>query len=140
MDLTQRKFHEILELSVKNGDSDIHITSGVEPYMRLQSEVRPMSDEVLTPFAVEQMAMSMMTDHQRQTFADNHNLDFAFFSDEGSRYRVNVFRQRGTVAMSIRHLDNDFRSLDELTLPPQLLRLAEHPLGGNSHCCCRRPH
>jgi len=129
MHLAQKKFQEILEHCGKINASDIHITGGVQPYMRIQSELRPVLDEVLTPDAVEQMAMGMMSEHQRQTFAKEHNLDFAFFSDNETRFRVNVFRQRGTVAMAIRRLDNEFRSLDDLTLPPQLLRMAEYQNG-----------
>jgi twitching motility protein PilT len=52
-------------------------------------------------------------------------IDFAFFRDDGTRYRANVFRQRGTIAMALRRLANEFHSVDDLTLPPQLLRLAE---------------
>ena len=113
----------------KLGASDIHLTSGVAPYMRLRNEVRPVSEELLTPFAVEQMALGMMTDHQRETFAERLSIDFAFFAESGVRFRVNAFRQRGTVAMAIRRLDNEFRSFKDLTLPPQMTELSRFPHG-----------
>jgi twitching motility protein PilT len=97
--------------------------------MRVRNEVVPVSEEVLSPFAVEQMAMTLMTDHQRRVFAEKLSIDFAFFADSGVRYRTNVFRQRGTVALAIRRLDNEFRSFDELTLPPQMAELGEFDHG-----------
>ena len=129
MDASRKKFLAILQQCVSRNASDVHITSGVVPYMRVQSELHPVTEEVLAPSTVEQMAVSLMTDRQRAVFDQDHNLDLAFFSDDGTRYRVNVFRQRGTVAMAIRRLDNEFRSLDELTLPPQLMQLAEYQNG-----------
>jgi twitching motility protein PilT len=56
-------------------------------------------------------------------------VDFAFFAERGTRFRANVFRQRGTIAMAIRRLDDEFRSFDELTLPPQMMQLANFPHG-----------
>lgn len=125
MDTSRQKFTEILRLCEKLGASDIHLTSGVAPYMRVGGEVVRVSDEVTTPFAIEQMAMSMMTEHQRTVFAKTLSIDFAFFAESGVRYRANVFRQRGTIAMALRRLDNTFRSFNDLMLPPGLIQLAE---------------
>jgi len=126
MDLAQYKLREILDLSVELQASDIHITSGVVPYMRLRNEVKPVTEEPLSPFAVEQMAMQLMTDSQRQVFAQKQTIDFALFAENGTRFRINVFRQRGTVAMCLRRLDAEFKTLDQLTLPPQLSQLANY--------------
>jgi len=123
---SQKKLREILDLSVELQASDIHFTSGTPVYMRLRNDCTPINDEVLSPFVVEEMTMSMMTDSQREVFKEKHTIDFAFFSDGGTRFRVNAFRQRGTVAMVLRRLDEEFKSLDQLTLPPQLTRLSEY--------------
>ena len=64
--------------------------------------------------------MAMMTDYQRGIFTKTLSIDFAFFAESGVRYRANVFRQRGTVAMAIRRLDNVFRSFNDLMLPPAM--------------------
>lgn len=129
MDHVQKKFREILDLCVELQASDIHLTSGCAPYMRVRNDVKQVMPEVISPFAVEQMAMGMMTDHQREVFMRKQSIDFAFFSESGTRFRVNVFRQRGTVAMSIRRLDENFRSIDQLTLPPQISQLANYANG-----------
>ncbi len=129
MKTAQQKFREILDLCVELQASDIHLTSGVPPYMRLRNEIQAVSEEPLSPFLVEQIAMSLLTDTQRQVFNEQHSIDFAFFSEQGTRFRVNVFRQRGTVALCIRRLDEEFRTFDELTLPPQLSTLAGYAHG-----------
>lgn len=129
MDVPQKRFRDLLNLCVELQASDIHLTSGCLPYMRLRNEIKAVSDERFSPFAIEQLAMSMMTDSQRQVFDQTHTIDFAFFSDGGSRFRVNVYRQRGTVALCLRRLDEEFKSFDELTLPPQMSKLADYTHG-----------
>lgn len=129
MNVPQKRFREILDLSVELLASDIHLTSGCLPYMRLRNEIKPVSDEPLSPMAVEQIAMSMMTDNQKKVFEEKHTIDFAFFAENGTRFRVNVYRQRGTVALCIRRLDGEFKSFDDLTLPPQMNRLADYSHG-----------
>ena len=129
LDAAQKKFGEILNLCVELQASDVHITSGVPPYMRLQGAMKAVTEEALSPFAVEQMAMALMSDHQREVFHKDHTLDFAFFSETGTRFRMNLFRQRGTIAMAIRRFDDEFRSVDDLTLPPQILNIANFKHG-----------
>jgi twitching motility protein PilT len=129
MDHVQKKFKEILDLCVQLQASDIHLTSGCVPYMRIRNDVKPVMPDVLSPFAIEQMAMNMMTDHQREVLIQRQTIDFAFFSESGTRFRVNVFKQRGTIALAIRRLDEEFRSFDQLTLPPQMNQLASFPHG-----------
>lgn len=129
MDSSQLKFHDLLNLCVKLQASDIHLTSDCLPYMRVRNEIKPVSDEVFSSLAIEQIAHSMMTDAQRQVFEETHTLDYAFLSPGGSRFRVNVYRQRGTMALCLRRLDEEFRSFDELTLPPQMTKLAEYGHG-----------
>lgn len=129
MDVPQKKFRDLLNLCCQLQASDIHLTSGCQPFMRVRNEVKSVCDEPMSPFAVEQIATSIMTDSQRAVFDKSHTVDFALFSDMGTRFRVNVYRQRGTIAMCLRRLDEEFRSFDELTLPPQMSRLAEYKNG-----------
>jgi len=126
MNVPQKLFRDILDMSVELQASDIHLTSGTVPHMRIQSEIKAVSNEPLSPSTVEHIAMSMMTDNQRKVFETTHTIDFAFFAENGTRFRVNVYRQRGTVALCIRRLDGEFKSFDDLTLPPQMNRLADY--------------
>lgn len=129
MNVPQKRFREILDKSVELLASDIHLTGGCLPHMRVRNEIKAVFDEPLSPMAVEQIAMSMMTDNQKKVFEETHTIDFAFFAENGTRFRVNVYRQRGTVALCIRRLDGEFKSFDDLTLPPQLNRLADYTHG-----------
>jgi twitching motility protein PilT len=123
------KFREILRLCIELKASDIHVTSGCPTYMRVRNDIREVVAEPLPVAEVEEIAAHLMSDHQRSVFAEKSSVDFAFFSDQGTRFRANVFRQRGTVAMALRRLDDEFRSFDELTLPPQMMQLANYPHG-----------
>lgn len=129
MDHALKVYRDILDLSVKLLASDIHLTSGCKPYMRVRNEMQAVMEEKLTAAMVEQIARSMMSEHQQQLFTKEHTVDFAFFSDSGTRFRVNVFRQRGTVALCIRRLDEEFKSFDQLTLPPQMMQMADYDHG-----------
>src|SRR5436190_978264 len=110
----------LLDLCVERRASDVHLTGGVLPYFRIDSALVPIGDRALSAHDVEQMAESLMTDHQHRVFEEKQSLDLAFFTPGKTRYRVNIFRQRGSVAMALRRLDDDFKTLVQLNLPPQL--------------------
>ncbi|MGI8980133.1 MAG: type IV pilus twitching motility protein PilT [Pirellulaceae bacterium] len=119
----------LLDLCVERRASDMHLTGGVEPYFRIDNALLPIGGQPLSPHDVEQMAESLMTDHQHRVFAEKQSLDLAFFSPEKARFRVNIFRQRGSVAMAFRRLDDNFKTFSELNLPPQLGELGNFPYG-----------
>jgi twitching motility protein PilT len=70
-----------------------------------------------------------MSDQQQQVFREKQQIDLAFFTPDNTRYRANVFRQRASVAIAIRRLDDNFLSFNDLNLPPQLGELANFPFG-----------
>lgn len=109
--------------------SDVHLTAGVVPYFRIDNGLVPIGNQPLTSDDVEHMANSLMTELQRRVFAEKHSLDLAFFARNQTRFRVNIFRQRGSVAMALRRLDDEFKTLVQLNLPPQLAELADFPYG-----------
>src|SRR5678815_4106820 len=119
----------LLELGVQQQASDVHLTGGDIPYFRICNSLTQVGDRPLSAHDVEQMAESLMTDHQARVFAEKQSLDLAFFTPSRFRFRVNIFRQRGSVAMAFRRLDENFKSLEELHLPPQLAELGNFPYG-----------
>lgn len=119
----------LLDLCVERRASDVHLTSGVVPYFRIDNQLTPVGDKILSPHEVDQMADSLMTDHQQKVFAEKQSLDLAFFTPGKTRFRVNIFRQRGSVALAFRRLDDEFKSLSQLNLPPQLGELGNFPYG-----------
>ncbi|MCE9524914.1 MAG: type IV pilus twitching motility protein PilT [Planctomycetales bacterium] len=119
----------LLNLCVERRASDVHLTGGMLPYFRIDSGLVPIGDLPLSAHDVEQMAESLMTDHQHRVFAEKQSLDLAFFTSGMTRFRVNIFRQRGCVAMAFRRLDDVFKTLAQLNLPPQLGELSDFPYG-----------
>jgi twitching motility protein PilT len=124
-----QNFIELLDRSVSLRASDIHISGGIWPYYRVDAEVQPLSEYVLMPETVEGMAASLMSPQQQQVFQEHQTLDLAFTIPAGTRFRVNVYRERNQTAMAIRRLDDKFRTIQELHLPQQLAELAEFPHG-----------
>ena len=98
--------------------SDIHITAGAPPMLRLDGELLPTPFEKLTPDMVQTLVFSLMTDAQRQRFEAVNELDFAFGIKGMGRLRMNTDRQRGVIGAAIRSIPSKFKTFDELNLPP----------------------
>ena len=98
--------------------SDIHITAGAPPMLRLDGELLPTPFEKLTPDMVQTLVFSLMTDAQRQRFEAVNELDFAFGIKGMGRLRMNAYRQRGVIGAAIRSIPSKFKTFDELNLPP----------------------
>jgi len=98
--------------------SDIHITAGAPPMLRLDGELLPTPFEKLTPDMVQTLVFSLMTDAQRQRFEAVNELDFAFGIKGMGRLRMNAYRQRGVIGAAIRSIPGRFKTFDELNLPP----------------------
>ncbi len=106
--------------------SDLHLTAGERPSVRRVGALEPLEHEPpLTAEALAAMAASVLDPGQREAFAGEGSLDLALSLPEGARFRVNLFRERDRVALSIRRLDERIRSFDELRLPAGVAELAE---------------
>jgi twitching motility protein PilT len=120
----------LLALLVSRGASDLHIASGSPPRLRVDGALTPLpSAPALTPPEAQALAYSLLDDAQRQHFEEHHELDFAFGIPDLGRFRCNLYRDRGTVAVAIRGLPHRIRPFDELGLPPVVARLAARPKG-----------
>jgi twitching motility protein PilT len=108
---------KLLEEMVQRKASDLHITAGVPPELRIDGRITPTAEEVMTPESTAQLAYSVMSDEQRKRFETTKELDFSFGIKGLSRFRGNVFLQRGVVSMVIRQIPFDILSLDKLGLP-----------------------
>jgi twitching motility protein PilT len=98
--------------------SDLHLTVGAPPMLRIDGELVPTPYEKLTPEMCQTLIFSLMTDAQRQKFEATNELDFAFGIKGLGRLRMNVYRQRGVIGAAIRSIPNKFMSFEELGLPP----------------------
>jgi twitching motility protein PilT len=109
---------QLLEDMVVRKASDLHITAGVPPEFRVDGSITPSEYEVLTPETCASIAYSVLSDAQRQKFETTRELDFSFGVKGLSRYRANVFLQRGVVSMAIRQIPYEILPLEKLGLPP----------------------
>jgi len=121
--------HEMLKTMVEKGASDLHITTGIPPMLRLHGKVVSLDEQPLGPAETKQIAYSMMTDAQKQKFEEQKELDFSFGVKGLARFRANVFMQRGAVAVAIRLIPYRIMSFEELGLPKVVQELCERPKG-----------
>jgi twitching motility protein PilT len=127
---TTLSLRSLLEEMIERDASDLHITVGERPKLRIDGEMTDSSVEaVLTPKDTLQLAYSVLTENQKKRFELEDELDFSFGLEQLARFRGNVFKQRGCVAMVLRMIPFSIRTLDELGLPPIVRKLMERPRG-----------
>ena len=121
---------ELLRMTVRRGGSDLHLTAGIAPCIRVHGALCPIEDhDVLTPEDTEAMLRSILSDEHWARFERTNELDTAYSLENVSRFRVNVYRQRGSVGGVLRTIPHHIRNLAELGLPPDIDRFAHLPRG-----------
>ena len=121
--------HQLLKAMVEKGASDMHITAGAPPLLRIDGEVIPLKLAPLTPVDTKQLCYSIMTEEQKIVFEKESELDLSFGVKNLSRFRANVYMQRGAVAGAIRTIPFKILSFDELGLPPVISDISNRPNG-----------
>jgi len=120
----------LLQEMVQKGASDLHVTAGVKAKLRVDGELRDSSiDYVLKPKDTLQIAYSILTENQKKKYETEDELDFSFGVQNLARFRGNVYKQRGCVAMAIRQIPYEITSVEQLGLPPIVSTLADRPRG-----------
>jgi twitching motility protein PilT len=121
---------DLLQILVERGGSDLHITSGTPPQIRIAGKLVPLTQfETLTPQDTQRLAYSVLNEGQKQKFEEESELDLSFGIQGLARFRCNVYRQRGAVGAAIRVIPYKIRSFDELGLPKVVQELADRPKG-----------
>ena len=119
----------VLTAARQLGASDVHLKAGLPPIFRIKGDLRTVRDvPALTREAIAQFAVHMMNDRQRADFETNLDIDLAYGTPDGVRYRVNLFQQRGSVGMVLRLIPPEVPPFDRLNLPQTVLDLV-----GNNH-------
>ncbi len=108
---------QLLEDMIQRKASDLHITAGVPPEFRIDGAITPSEYEILTPEMTVSLAYSVLSDEQRKKFETTRELDFSFGIKGLSRFRANVYLQRGVVSMAIRQIPYEIMSFETLGLP-----------------------
>jgi twitching motility protein PilT len=119
---------ELLTMAKETGASDLHLSVGAPPVLRVDGELVAQG-EVLSPDAAERLARSLMTDAQWEAFQAAGEIDFSYSLAGVSRFRVNVYRQRGCVSVAARVVPSRVPKLEELGLPEVLSTFTERPHG-----------
>jgi twitching motility protein PilT len=121
--------HQLLKELVERGGSDLHITTNSPPQIRLDGKLTPLNAPPLRGEETKQLCYSVLTDTQKHRFEEENELDLSFGVKGLSRFRGNVFVQRGAVAGVFRVIPYKILTFDELGLPPVVKQLAAKPRG-----------
>src|SRR5437762_203618 len=120
----------LLEEVIERNASDLHITAGERPKLRIDGDITNSSiDYVLQPKDTLQLAYSVLTENQKKRFELEDELDFSFGIQNLARFRGNCFKQRGCVSMVIRQIPFDIKTFEQLGLPQAIAKMAEKPRG-----------
>ena len=126
----QLSLSELLKKMIELGGSDLHLTTNTAPQVRVDGELRTLeSYRVLTSADTKQLAYSVLTDAQKHRFEETLELDFSFGVKGLSRFRANLFNQRGAVGAVLRAIPYEIKSFDTLGLPPVVSKLCDKPRG-----------
>ena len=121
--------HQLLRAMIDKGASDMHITTGAPPLLRIDGAIVPLKLPPLSPVETKQLCYSVLTEEQKIQFEKNKELDLSFGVKNLSRFRANIFLQRGAVSGAFRAIPFKILSFEELGLPPVIADLTSKPRG-----------
>ncbi|HKQ17949.1 MAG TPA: type IV pilus twitching motility protein PilT, partial [Solirubrobacterales bacterium] len=123
-------FAEVLTRMVQMGASDVHLTAGFKPAVRVRGQIGALEDfPELTTQQTREIVYSILNDDQRKHFENDLQLDFAYAIPNVARFRVNCFFQRGAISAAFRHIPQNIKTLPELGLPAVLEDFTRKPRG-----------
>jgi twitching motility protein PilT len=121
--------HQFLKAMIEKGASDLHITTGTAPQLRIDGKLHPLKVPPLSSPETKQLCYSVLTDAQKHHFEENNELDLSFSVQRLSRFRGNIFVQRGNIAGAFRAIPFKIKSFEELNLPKAVAEMADKPRG-----------
>ena len=117
-------FNSLLKLMVHKKASDLFITAGVAPSIKVNGKLTPVTQATLTPAQAREIVYSIMSPEQRQDFDSTHECNFAISASGIGRFRVSAFHQRNHAGMVLRKIETTIPTIEDLKLPPILRDLA----------------
>src|SRR3954468_10480241 len=120
---------DLLKKMLEMSGSDLHITTNSPPQIRVHGHLHPLDMPPLTPTETKQLGYSVLTDAQKHRFEENLELDFSFGLKGMSRFRANLFNQKGAVGAVFRAIPYEIKTFDALGLPPIVSDLCKKPRG-----------
>lgn len=123
------ELQKLLEVMIEKKASDLHITTGAPPQFRVDGRLMSFDNTILTAPDTKRLCYSVLTDAQRHKFEEENELDFSFGIKGLSRFRGNIYMQRGAVAGAFRAISFDILNFSELGIPPVVNELIKKPKG-----------
>jgi twitching motility protein PilT len=124
-----KSIDELLAQVAKAGASDLHIKVGSPPMIRVDGELKNLEEPPCSPDDTKDYAASLMSEKQIRRFSETNEIDFAYSATQVGRFRVNVYRQRGTISIALRQVMTQVPDFAGLHLPPAVQKLALEPRG-----------
>jgi twitching motility protein PilT len=118
-----------LKLGLAQGCSDVHLAVGVPPMLRMHGDLMPIKFRDLGDTELETYLGEIMTANQKKHFGEGHDLDFSYVSEDGGRFRVNVFRKETGIGATFRFIPGNVPTLESLQLPPVIQKLCDYHQG-----------
>ena len=120
---------DLLEELVKQGGSDLHVSSNLQPAIRVDGKLRRIDVPALTPSDVENLLFPMLSNEQRRKLEQEWELDFSYGIEGLSRFRVNIYKDKGNYAAAFRTITTTVPNFEQLGLPEVVKRIANSPRG-----------
>lgn len=123
--------HDILQMAVERGASDVHVITGVAPYLRVHGELVAVegAPAQLTVEQAEALVMPLMTPEQKDYVTVNKEVDFGYQFKDAGRFRVNIYHQQGNIAASLRLIPSQIKTIEELGLPQIFFDFTQYKQG-----------
>lgn len=121
--------HDFLKTMVESGASDLHITTGLSPQIRIDGAMRALDYPKLMPNDTKQLCYSILTDAQKRVLEEENELDLSFGVKGLARFRGNIYVQRGAIAGAFRRIPYEFLSFAQLGLPSVVADISKRPRG-----------
>ncbi|MDC1205540.1 PilT/PilU family type 4a pilus ATPase [Candidatus Pacebacteria bacterium] len=126
----KRELHDLIDVVVGEHGSDIHLSVGMHPMVRVAGSLIPLVKKpILAGVDIDGFAKVLMSKSQHEKFVETHEMDFSYEHKDGIRFRGNGFYQSANMAIALRHIPNNIRSLEDLNLPPILESFVMRPQG-----------
>jgi twitching motility protein PilT len=125
----KEKIDAILRAAIEYKASDVHLTVGVPPVMRINGDLKRYGTDILLPADTEAMAKAIVPENMWDLFKEKGELDFSYGVPGSSRFRVNTYHQRKSVSLALRVVASKVPSIDDLDLPKIAAKLVEKPQG-----------
>ncbi|WNF35925.1 type IV pilus twitching motility protein PilT [Bacillaceae bacterium IKA-2] len=125
----KERLEKLMKAAFELKASDLHLTVGVPPIMRINGDLKQYGKEVLKPADTEGMVFSILSEQLKENFKDKGEIDFSYGIAQVSRFRINAYRQRSCVSLAIRLIPTLIPSLDDLRMPNVLKKVVVKPQG-----------